>query len=230
MKTFRVMLLLLVVSNTIVAQDSLRVKQRHHELGLDLSSFIKYYFNFGQGGTLPLFNTPYYLHYRFHLPANNNIRAALGGGYSETEITSPYVDDQTRYKNTQQALNYRLGFEHFENISPKFQVFYGLDLNSGNSYQKNDAPYWNAGYANGVENKNVSYGVSALLGLRYKLNKRLSIFTESSILLSQSRTSQRKYYIPLSSAYLPLPDVKTNSKTLNTAFNFPLFIVIAVDL
>lgn len=230
MKTFKAILVLLVVSNSITAQDSLRKERRRNELGLDLTAFIKYYFNFAQSATSPIYNTPYYLQYRFHLKSNNNIRAGVGGGYSETETSSPYTDDQTKYKNTQQSLYYRLGFEHFENISPKFQVFYGLDLLSGNYLQKNDASYWNAGYANGFENKFVSYGAAPLLGIRYKLNKRLSIFTESSFQISLSESSQRRYYIPVSNAYTPLPDAKTTSKSINTSFNFPLFIAVAVDL
>lgn len=231
MKTIKVFLVLLVASNTIAAQDSLHTKQRKHELGVDLTSFIKYYINFGQDATSGIKNAPFYLQYRFHLRSNNNIRAGVGGGYSNTETTSPYTDGPTTYKNKEQSLNYRLGFEHFENISTRFQVFYGLDLLSGNFHQKNDAPYFNGGYANGEENKTTSYGVAPVLGIRFKLNKRLSLFTESSFQVNMANNWQKRYYIPVGNAYPALPDTpKAKSKSINTSFNFPLFVVLAVNI
>lgn len=231
MKTLKVFLILLVASNSISAQDSLRLKQKRHEVGVDLTAFIKNYFNFNQNAASGVNNAPYYLQYRFHLRSNNNIRSGAGGSYSETETASPYADDQTNYKNKQQSFNFRVGFEHFENISSKFQVFYGVDLLSGNSYEKNDAPFWNGGYANGIENKTISYGAAPMLGIRYKLNKRLSLFTESSFQLNLNQSWQKKYYIPVSKAYQPLPDTpKQSSKSISTNFNFPLFIVVAFDI
>lgn len=231
MKPFKVLLLLLIASNSLRAQDSTRTKQRRHEIGIDLTSFIKYYFNFGQDVNAGIKNSLFYIQYRFHLKSNNNIRAGVGGSYSETEMASPYTGDETRYKNKQQSFNYRLGFEHFEDISKRFQVFYGLDLLAGNSYQKNDAPYWNGGYANGIENKTASYGVAPLLGVRFKLNKRLSIFTESSLLVNVNDGWQKRYYIPVDNTYPALPATpKARSKSVNTTFNFPLFIVLAVNI
>src|SRR6187402_3256959 len=126
MKPLSLFLLLFITCISVQAQDSLRVKPRRHEVGVDLTSFIKYYVNLSSG-TFQAGTSPYYVQYRFHLKYGNNIRAGIGGSYYDAEISSPYMDDQNKYKNKQQSLNYRLGFEHSENISARFQVFYGID-------------------------------------------------------------------------------------------------------
>jgi len=67
-----------------------------------------------------------------------------------------------------------------------------MDLISGKALatQKNDAPYWNGGYANGYMTKSQIYGIAPLLGFRFLLNKRLSISTETSFSLTSNKNSQ----------------------------------------
>lgn len=231
MKKFKIVLFFLIAGITVSAQDSLRTTKKRNEIGVDLTSFLKYYINFGQETNSVLKNSPFYVQYRFHLRSTNNFRAGIGGGYNEIKTESTYTVGPANYKNKQQALNFRLGFEHYENISPKFQVFYGLDVLSGNSLQKNDAQYFNGGYANGYEIKTMSYSIAPVLGIRLKLNKRLSIFTESSFQIGINETSEKRFYIPLGNTYPPLPDSpKTITKSISTSFIFPLFIVLAIDI
>jgi hypothetical protein len=145
MKTIKTLIICLATISTLSAQDSLAIKQRRHEIGIDFTYFIKNYLNFGEYYNPDVLSTPFYLQYRFHFKSNNNIRAAIGGGFYETIVPSPYDTDHNVYKTKHQSLNFRIGFEHFVNLSRKFQMFYGLDLISTNSYQRNDAPYFNGG-------------------------------------------------------------------------------------
>lgn len=141
-------------------------------------------------------------------------------------ITTP-----TTYRTIQRFINYRLGFEHFDNLSAKFQVFYGIDLYYSGAYNRTDAQYWNGGYANGNETKTTSFGVAPLLGIRFKLNKRLSLLTESSFAIGRNNSWQKRFYIPVNGTYPALPDdPKAKSNSITTSFNFPLFVVMAVTL
>lgn len=231
MKTTKLSLLFFIASITLYGQDSLRTHKKRHQIGVDLTSFLKYYVNFSQEINNAYRNTPYYVQYRFHLKSDNNIRAAIGGGFSEIETASPYTTGPAKYKNKQQAINYRIGFEHFENLSSRFQVFYGLDLHSGVSHAKNEASSFGGGYANGYETKTTFYGASPLLGVRFYINKRLSLFTESSFQVNINETWEKRFYTPVDNSFPPIADSpKTTSKSVSSIFNFPLFIVLAFDL
>lgn len=213
------------------AQDSVKVKKYRNEIGIDLTPFIKFYLNFDQNQFYYYNYIPsYYLTYRFHFK-KSNIRAAIGGDYYTSEITSPYSGDPNKYFNRQENINFRIGYEFIENISKRWQVFYGIDFRPSFRHERNDAPWWNGGYANGSDTKTTNYGVAPLLGFRLKLNNRLSILTETSYQLNVFESKKYNYYIPINSDYPSIPDSDTQtSKSTSTSFNIPIGITLTVDI
>ena len=110
-------------------------------------------------------------------------------------------------------------------------MYYGIDFRPGFEYSKNDAPYWNGGYANGNESKSHIYSLAPLVGFRLKLNDRLSISTEADFTINWQESSTKKYYIPVSGQFPPLPDdpvVKT--KRFYSYFNAPVILFITFDI
>lgn len=208
-------------------QDTLPVKKYRHEFGLDFTPFLKFYVDFSQNGYN--YQPAYYLTYRYHFK-KSNIRAAIGGNFSTRDISSPFSTDTHTYTDKAYSYNFRIGYEFFENLSRRWQVYYGLDFRPGYSYEKNDAPYWNGGYANGSENQSANYGIAPVLGLRFKPAKRIGIITEASFQYTISRGSSQRYYIPVNSSYPALPnDPVQKSKSAFTSFSFPLAIVVTID-
>jgi hypothetical protein len=139
--------------------------------------------------------------------------------------------DSHKYKSTYQQINFRIGYEAYENLSTRFQVFYGVDLRVGYSLRKNDANSWGSGYANGDENQLQEFGIAPVLGLRYRFNKRLSLFTECNLLINYMETYSRRYYTPIDNTYPYLP-ATPKMKAVNTGVSFssPLFVVFAIDI
>lgn len=191
---------------TTFAQDTTKLeKVYHNEFGIDATGFLKQFFNFNQGQFSEYYSAIYYLTYRRHFKCGN-IRFAIGGDFANNDFSSSISTDSNKYHNNSYLLNSRIGWEFFNNLSHRWQVFYGIDFKPSVGYIKNDAPYWSGGYANGYEAKSRIYGIAPLLGFRFKLNNRLSFSTETSFSVNWQQDEKKYYYIPISNQYPPLPD------------------------
>ena len=229
MKTGTITILLAVSSLVTFAQDTTNGKRYHNEFGVDATGFLKQFLNFNtQFGSY--YSPTYYITYRRHFKSGN-IRAALGGDYRNNQIQNAFQGDSSKLYNKGYSYYFRIGFEHSNELSKRWQVFYGIDFMPNYVYNKNDAPYWNGGYANGYENKTKIFGVAPLLGFRLWLNNRLSLSTEASLSLNWEQNKGHKYYIPVSGQYPPRPDdSETETKKVYTSFGQPLSVFITFEL
>ena len=70
-----------------------------------------------------------------------------------------------------------------------------------------------------------------LIGFRFKINKRISLTTETSFLLQYMENSSYRYYKPVNGNYPSKPnDPKTITKAFNTTFNYPIGLILTVNL
>lgn len=211
-------------------QDSTKTKFYRTELGIDATGFIKQFLNFGYNEYAYNYEPTYFITYRCHFKLGN-IRFAVGGGYSDHKINAAFIQDSNNYHYNSYSFDTRIGWEFFTNLGKRWQVFYGLDFKPSYSYVKNDAPYWNGGYANGVESKSTIYGFSPLLGFRFKITKRISISTEANFTVNFVQKESRRYYIPVTNDFPPLPDVTAPKyKEITTSFHQPLSLFFTFDL
>jgi hypothetical protein len=224
-------LVLLTMSGN--AQDSLQTsgaKNHLNELGLDATPFIKFYSTFSDRG---LYYQPNYIvTYRRYF-RNSNFRSAIGGNYSFTESPSPYIPDSLnkKYYNRSKYIILRVGYEFYQSLSRRWQVYYGADLVGSYAESKNDDNYSNGGYVVGTESKAKNIGVAPVLGLRFRINKRISLITESSLLIQYSESSSYQFYSPATSAYPPIPnDRKQSGIALGTSFNYPLALILTISI
>lgn len=230
-----VLTLLLAHSNgqdTLKSNLSQTPEKKHlNELGLDMTPFIKFYLNFS--GNSSFFNQPnYMLTYRRYFK-KSNFRSAIGGNYSYSETLSPNNGDSLniKYYNKQSLFVLRIGYEFFQDLSKRWQVYYGADFTTSYSHQRNDALYWNGGYATGIESKASGFGLAPVLGVRFKMSKRINLITESSFLLQYSTSSSYRYYLPVTGTFPPKAnDPKTTNKTIATTFNYPLSLILTLNI
>ena len=217
---------------TISAQDSTKKSKIYrNEFGVDATGFIKQFLNFNQGQFGGNYYMPtYYLTYRRHFKCGN-IRFAIGGDFTNEDLQPAFEQDSNKYHRSSYSFDARIGWEFFSNLGKRWQVFYGIDFKPTYSYYKNDAPYWNGGYANGTESKTEIYGIAPLLGFRFKLNDRISLTTETSYSINFATSSGRRYYIPVTSQYPPIPDeVSPKTKKMYSNFSQPVSLVLTFNI
>jgi len=218
-----------VVSAQVTKSDTAK-KVYKNEFGIDATGFIKQFLNFNSSTFQDYYSPTYYLTYRRYLKCGN-IRFAIGGSFADYDLTPAFIGDSNKYHYNSYSLDTRIGWEFQTVLSKHWQVFYGLDFRQSIGYTKNDAPYWNGGYANGYMTKSQIYGIAPLLGFRFLLNKRLSISTETSFSINQQQEFTRKYYIPVTNQYPPLPsNVTPKTKKIISGFSQPISLFLTFNI
>ena len=230
MKTF-LTIVLMISSLSSFAQDTTTIKKVYHnEFGIDATSFVKAFITFGNTQSNYNSDPAYYLTYRRHFK-NGNIRFAIGGDYSYEQIKRTNIPDLHDYFSRAYSYLIRLGWEFCEELSKRWQVFYGLDLLNIYSAQKNDAYYLTSAYAFGTNQISRIKGAGPLLGFRFKLTNRLALSTEVSISINYLDNSYSNYYIPRSVLYPAIPEeIYPRRKATFTTFRQPVFIFITFDI
>lgn len=141
-----------------------------HEVGFDITPLLSNTI-FKSTGFQPLL---YNVMYRHHFN-KWQLRGGIGVNYNSGKL---YTNDTTAMSRQYKYLAFRVGIERKIDFYRRWQFFYGLDLltriNSSTAIHKHPG--------NTIENidKNERYGFASLLGFRFKLNRRISITTESN--------------------------------------------------
>ncbi len=216
---------------SVFAQDTREnLKVYKNEIGVDITGFIRQFFFYSDGTCSPSAYKPNYIvNYRRHLKSGN-IRFAIGGNFNQKDLNSPYDDDDSHYLSKQYYVNARIGWEFTKNINVRWQVFYGLDMLPSFSYSKNDANYWDGGYANGSENTNKTIGIGPIFGIKFKVSKRINISTVTNFAIFLSQNDETFYYTPLSSDYPPIPDDKQQLTSIYSGYNQAMSILLSINL
>lgn len=214
------------VSFSQIKKDSAKVY--HNEFGVDVTSFLMLYLPLGQND---FYSPSYYLTYRRKFNSGN-IRSGLGGDFSNQNVgNTNYPNDSTKYNRFSYAVDFRIGWEFVNEISKRWQVYYGLDTKISYQQNKNDLNYFSNGYAYGSETNYNTFGISPVLGFRFKLNKRLSLTTETNLSINWSKSSRREYYTPYISGLPAIADEITPSDVrIYSQFSQPLSIIFTFDI
>jgi hypothetical protein len=129
-------------------------------------------------------NLGYFNLFRFDDPTNIGIGYKFNFNEKAIRISSDFAfknNDINLLEYEYFKYNIRMGFEFEENIN-KFQYFYGSDLLFGHTKHME---YANNIYAFYVRMKNINeYGVCPFVGLKFFINKRISISTETNVRFS----------------------------------------------
>jgi len=215
----------LIIAAYSKAQDATDDKPHSIELGVDATSLLRNAFFFEGGYQL----SPYFLTFRKHF-TRTNIRAALGGNYSNRDLADIIPDDPRNYMDLSYNINARVGYEWFNELSKHWQEFYGVDFRPSYYYSKRLGPDYSWSYANGSESNIYQYGLAPVLGFRFHITDRLSLLTEASLTFILQKEEQRRYFVPASDLDPEIPDQKTHSTSVFTSFSQPLALFLTVDL
>ncbi len=224
------LLLLFACIITVSAFGQEERKEYKNEFGLDATGFIRSILNFNIDPTFQMPYAPtYYLSYRRKFKPGN-IRFAIGGSYGREDVPSVH-SDTTMFQRNHSAINIRLGWEFTTELSKRWQAYYGLDLRATFTHSYNEVQFYNAGYANGRENRNEILGVAPLLGFRFRINDRISILAEGSFSLNWAKADRRDFFTPVNDTYPEKPDKNPPTiRSTYTLFAQPLSIFFVFDI
>lgn len=213
----------------IISAQSDSSKKHRHEVGADITGFVKHFLNFSENS---YYAPTYYISYRYHFK-KSNIRFGIGGMYTQN-FSYPYIinNEEKVFENTSSDFSFRVGYERAVTLSPRWQTFYGIDLRPSFVETKNEIDYQNGGYINGSVSTSQVYGIAPLLGFRYKISNRVSILTEMSFNYNLQKLNNQKTFLSLDNNLYPsIPNgKKVSTKSLSASFSQPIFLVLAVDL
>lgn len=179
MKKFSLFLIAMVIGQFIYAQNSDSPEvQYKNDLGFDVSRFVTIFnSNFES-------NSPYVFTYRRNYE-KGALRFGLGG---RTSTSSNSIEPTNDIDQANHSLNFRVGYEWQTNFEKRWQLYYGLD--GSYSLDHTMVKQQNLGETTKVVTHVDEYGLSPVVGLKFKLNKRLSLATETSVMLSHVYQSQ----------------------------------------
>jgi hypothetical protein len=178
-----------------------------NSIAVDMTALLGQFFNLNDN--YYYYSPGYMVTYRRFI-GRYAIRFDAGGNVStDHSVTSDTVkSDQNRT-----TYAFALGFESYKRIMNRWSYYFGIDLTT--SYRLNygrnqSAPDRGSEYSSDVR----SFGVSPLLGILFRINRRMSVSTETSYNISYVVSTDRKIYYP---------DPKYNSNTNSTGIESTFF-------
>ncbi len=176
-------------SASLKAQDSTIIQSdRHHEVGVDLSPLIK---GLVAGAGFSNSGYEFSLMYRYHYD-RWAIRGGLGGAVI---IDESIINDTITDKRDNSHFRVRLGIERKVNFERRWQIFYGTDLYYSYLISQDETTFGNSRSSRlyGITDY---YGISPLVGFRFKLNKLISLTTETSFLIYYYKSDYDRVFTP----------------------------------
>lgn len=216
---------------TTFGQDTNKATHRYlNEFGIDATSFLKQFLNFNSSTTYPSYYQPiYYLTYRRHFNGGN-LRAAIGADFQDNQLAPNYPTDSNKYYLKSTSIYALVGWEFYNNLGKRWQVFYGLDFRTSLSNRRDDEMYSDGGYTYGEETRSQVYGLAPFLGFRFNLTKRLSILTETSYSVNMEQDENKTFFTPIpgNTPLNPAP-TPTDQKTKKIFSNYTAPVSIYID-
>lgn len=189
-----------------------------NQLSLNVTSFISNYLTFNPNGIVS--NSPYIITYK-HLVDGAGLRLGLGGNLSSTSQNPN--NGQTLSKTNTMDIDVRLGFEMQERLNKRWLFYYGADvryaydLTRTTSSSVGGFPPQQQDISS--ETEAFTAGAGPVLGIEFKLGKRISINTETTA-YANYRERRRRITNPNFGAF--------NTNEFNAIRNFNIIIPTSV--
>jgi hypothetical protein len=228
-------LFLLVTTLATHAQEPVEREYRN-EINVDVTALLRQFLFSGDQlypAEYPFpYSTPFYqIGYRRHLN-KMNLRAGFGMAYSVTDEPNFAYPEHDRTRREAQQINGRLGVEWVQELHRRWQVFYGVDALITTAHTFNGVTYYNGPYGHGYERSSVAWGAGGVLGFRYRITPRLSLFTETSLTYFRQEEKQRTFRFPRDpeDPSSPPPEDRTGITDRSfTLYQLPLSVMVAFD-
>lgn len=211
MKRFTILLTLLCLCKLGFSQNERRdtIHKKHNNIiAIDATGLLKQFFNFNSNS---YYSYPYMITYR-RIIGKNAIRLGAGANIDTKESNT---NDTVKSKSVRNSYTVGLGYERYAHLSRRWSFYYGVEFTA--AYLN----YTDKNWFNSTSNRESStitnkYGIAPILGIVYKINRRISVGTETSYNLSYVLTTTKSKTIP-SNYY----DFKTVDRGFQTNFITP---------
>lgn len=180
MKKLFALSLLLVCFVSIHAQGNEEPdKVYNHQLSLNATNFISNYLTFNNNAIVS--NSPYIVAYKY-LENGKGLRAGVGVNFANTKQNPN--NGQTSVKTNTMGLDLRLGYESQFNLSKHWLFYLGLDAvyayDLSRTVTTSVQGFPPTPQEISSDNESFNAGAGPVLGLEFKINKRISLNTETT--------------------------------------------------
>lgn len=200
--------------------DSLWLSKTHHEIGVNVTEFIKT-FLVPNNIVIPASATgSYIVTYKTLFKGGPALRFGIGGRYSNRVTEDDDFDGFQSVRNTQ--LSARIGFEWQFKLGKRWNSYAGVDAIYFSTLNRSDVPNFQQGRFITVD-KSRAYGGGPVAGIQFRLHKRISLLTEAAVYGQFSSSAQNQ-----TDTSFPQNNSSTKRKETNVNFVVPqsLFVVI----
>lgn len=214
------------------AQEVDKNQNFKHEFGLDITDLMRQ-FLFSSGGFFPVsqgVTESYTLSYRLMYKDKLNLRLGVGGNLRNGDQNI----DTLNFDIGSKAIRYRIGIDRIQPISKRWEAYYGIDFfqelrEENNSFTNSNN---NNNYIRNRVNSENRYGVSPLLGIRFRFNDRVGLQTSLNAEIYQStNTTTTSYEVLDRNRAAILPDNQSLIDNLSGLdINIPINIVLTFRL
>ncbi|HNR55571.1 MAG TPA: hypothetical protein PKJ19_10405 [Flavobacteriales bacterium] len=194
---------------------------RTNELSVDVTGFIRQFVpSSSDAPGIPNYYLPTYLLAYKHGRGVGALRLGMGGEYALRSDTGGY-NSNTDFTNYEWRFYFRAGWERRWSLSNRWSCYAGIDglFGTGRGLSHNITTH--AGRPD-VHSTFKSFGAGPVLGIQFHLNRRVALYTESSLYWIYQETGQHYSY----------PEDENDVKSLSTSgtvvFSSPIAVWFAV--
>ena len=190
--------------------DDSQATKTQHELGVNVSGFIKTFITPANSTPLSASANTYLLTYKTIFKNGAAIRFGLGGNLSDKDQTEDNFTGTLNTKNNQ--VNTRLGFEWQFKLARRWNSYVGADLVYSSGLASSETAIDNQNKAV-TSSKLTAFGGGPVVGLQFRINKRVSLLAEAALYFQGSKLVD-KSIIP------NFPNSNSTEVTKEKALNF----------
>jgi hypothetical protein len=159
--------------------DTKDIYANKHQIGINTTLFVKQFLSFSDNNIL--FDNPYLFTYKHIGERGTGLRAGVGFSFLGSKNTTNGNVDLTP-DSTDSRLYFRIGYEKQFVLSKHWITYGGIDARYHSEKTKvvSTISTFPQNQVSTIENKNLNIGLGPVLGIEFRINKRMSLNAEAT--------------------------------------------------
>jgi hypothetical protein len=213
-------LFIVIAPLKVISQEVETSAKYTSQIGVNTTFFFKQFLNFSQNNTIAV--SPYVLTYKLISPKNHAFRMGVGGTYSNKKETFENTGQLPRTTNAY-TLDFSAGYEYRQALSERWLCFFGADAITDLVSSK--VVSTDSSDETTTITQTTKLGGALVVGIQFNISKRISLFTETSVQFTNSKSS-------FEAKFLNNPGFNSKQVTRETGVNFvlPTSLFLAINL